>query len=226
GHEVGRSLLEADQLDTVRGYLAEATERGVEVVLPVDVVAATEFSADADHDVYPADGIPADRMGLDIGPRSGELFASMAQVDMLHVPYKGSGPAMTDLVGGQVQTMIETAPAAQAHIKAGKLRALATTTEQPVPTLPGVPTASEAGLDGFEVSSMFGIVAPAGTPEPVIARLSEALKRILAMPDVRESLLAQGAIATWTTPDDAAAAIRTEFARWSKLIRDADIKVE
>jgi phosphoglycerate kinase len=76
GHEVGKSLLEADQLDTVRGYLAEAQERGVEVVLPVDVVAATAFSADADHDVYPADAIPADRLGLDVGPRSGELFAS------------------------------------------------------------------------------------------------------------------------------------------------------
>jgi len=76
GHEVGRSLLEEDQLDTVRGYLAQAAERGVEVVLPVDVVAATEFSADADHDVYPADAMPADRLGLDIGPRSGEQFAA------------------------------------------------------------------------------------------------------------------------------------------------------
>jgi len=76
GHEVGRSLLEEDQLEVVRGYLEQAAERGVEVVLPVDVVAATEFSADADHDVYPADAIPADRLGLDIGPRSGELFAS------------------------------------------------------------------------------------------------------------------------------------------------------
>jgi tripartite-type tricarboxylate transporter receptor subunit TctC len=157
---------------------------------------------------------------------AGEMFQRIANVQMLHVPYKGSGPAMTDLVGGQVHSMIETAPAAQPHIKSGKLRALATTTRQPVPTLPGVPTAADAGLPGFEVSSMFGIVAPAGTPEAVLARLSKALESILAMPDVQESLLAQGAIATWTTPNDAAAAIHTEYGKWSKLIQEAGIKAE
>jgi tripartite-type tricarboxylate transporter receptor subunit TctC len=156
---------------------------------------------------------------------AGEMFQRAAGVKMLHVPYKGSGPAMNDLVGGQVLTMIETAPAAQPQIKAGRLRALATATAQPVSTLPGVPTAAQAGLQ-FEVSSMFGIVAPAGTPAAVVQRVSAALKGILGQPDVVENMLAQGAIATWTTPDDAALAIRAEAAKWSKVVREGDIKAE
>ena len=155
---------------------------------------------------------------------AGELFQRVAGVKMLHVPYKGSGPAMTDLVGGQVQSMIETAPAAQALIKGGKLRALATTTREPVGTLPGVPTAGQSGLKDFEVSSMFGIVAPAGTPAPVIAKISAALKEILAQQEVKDNLLAQGALATWTTPQEAAQAIRAESAKWAKVVKDGDIK--
>jgi tripartite-type tricarboxylate transporter receptor subunit TctC len=155
-----------------------------------------------------------------------EMFKRMAGVDVLHVPYKGSGPAMTDLVGGQVQAMIETAPAAGGQVKAGKLRALATTTMQPVPSLPGVPTAAQAGLAGFEVSSMFGIAAPAGTPAAIVDKLNATLKTILADAEVREQLLAQGAIATYTTPADAARAIQAEFAKWDKVIKDGNIKAE
>ena len=155
-----------------------------------------------------------------------EMFKRVAGVDVLHVPYKGSGPAMIDLVGGQVQAMIETAPAAQGQVKAGKLRALATTTTQAVASLPGVPTAAQAGLAGFEISSMFGIAAPAGTPEAIVNKLNATLKTILADPEVRESLLAQGAIATWTTPAEAAKAIQAEFAKWDKVIKDGNIKTE
>ncbi|MDP2450485.1 MAG: tripartite tricarboxylate transporter substrate binding protein [Polaromonas sp.] len=157
---------------------------------------------------------------------AGEMFQRAAGVQMLHVPYKGSGPAMTDLMGGQVDSMIETAPAAQAHIKAGKLRAIATASAQRVATLPEVPTATEAGLKGFEVSSMFGIAAPAGTPAAIITRLNGALKSILTLPDVKESLLAQGVIATYTTPQEAAVALRNESAKWTKVIKDGNIKPE
>lgn len=155
-----------------------------------------------------------------------ELLKRSAGIDVLHVPFKGSGPAMTDLIGGQVQAMIETVPAAQNHIKAGKLRALATATTEPVASLPGVPTASAAGLPGFTVSSMFAIAAPAGTPAEVINKLNAALKDILSQPEVKESLLAQGAIATYTTPNDAARAISTEYAKWAKVIREGNIVVE
>ena len=155
-----------------------------------------------------------------------EMLKRSAGIDVLHVPFKGSGPAMTDLIGGQVQAMIETVPAAQNHIKAGKLRALATATSEPVASLPGVPTTAAAGLPGFTVSSMFAIAAPAGTPAEVVNKLNAALKDILAQPEVRESLLAQGAIATYTTPADAARAISAEYTKWARVIREGNIVVE
>ncbi len=155
-----------------------------------------------------------------------EMFKRMAGVDVLHVPYKGSGPAMTDLMGGQVQAMIETAPAAQPHIRSGKVRALATTTAQPVSTLPGVPSAGQSGLPGFEVASMFGLLAPAGTPAAIVSKLNGALKVILGDPEVKASMLAQGVIATHTSPDEAAQAIRSESAKWAKVIREGNIKPE
>ncbi|MFS8975311.1 Bug family tripartite tricarboxylate transporter substrate binding protein [Cupriavidus necator] len=157
---------------------------------------------------------------------AGEMFKRMAGVEMLHVPYKGSGPAMTDLIGGQVLSMVETVPAAQAYVKSGKLRALAVTSSERVGTLPDVPTANEAGLKDFEVSSMFGIVAPAGTPAPVIDRLSNDLKKILAEPEVQATLLKQGAIATWTTPAQTGARIRAEVGKWNAVIREAGVKPE
>ena len=155
---------------------------------------------------------------------AGEMFQRLVGVKLLHVPYKGSSPAMTDLIGGQVQMMIETAPSAQGHIKAGKLRVLATATSAPIPSLPGVPTAPEAGLKGFDVSSMFGILAPAGTPAPIIAKLNATLKGILEQQDVKDSMLAQGANATFTTPEQATHAIRTEVAMWTQVIKDGNIK--
>jgi len=153
-----------------------------------------------------------------------EMFKSMVGVDVLHVPYKGSGPAMTDLMGGQVLSMIETVPAAQGHVKAGKLRALAVASDQRAEALPDVPTTAEAGLPNFQVSSMFGILAPAGTPDAVIQKLNDALKQILVKPEVKAALLNQGAVATWTTPADAAARIAAERAKWAKVIADAGVK--
>ena len=157
---------------------------------------------------------------------AGELFKVTAGVDMLHVPYRGSGPAMTDLIGGQVLTMIETVPAAQPHILGDKLRALAVASPKRVSTLPDVPTAAEAGLPDFEVSSMFGILAPAGTPDEAVNKLSEALKDILARKETQEALLRQGAIAEYSSPADTAKQISTEVNRWKELIQKANIKAE
>ena len=157
---------------------------------------------------------------------AGEMFMRAAEVKMLHVPYKGSGPAMTDLMGGQVDSMIETAPAAQPHIKGGKLRAIATATSQRISTLPDVPTATEAGLKGFEVSSQFGIAAPAGTPAAIVNKLNAALKTILSQQDTKDSMLAQGVIANYTTPEEAVVALRSESAKWAKVIRDGNIQPE
>jgi len=118
-----------------------------------------------------------------------ELFRLKIGADMIHVPYKGSGPAMTDLVGGQVLTMCETVPASLQLIKGGKLRALAVTTPQRISQLPDVPTAAEAGMPGIEVSSLFGVMAPAGTPPAIIARLNAELQKILATPEAQEQML-------------------------------------
>ena len=155
-----------------------------------------------------------------------EMFQRRAGIKLLHVPYNGSGPAMTGLIGGQVNMMVETAPAAHALVKTGKLRALATATAEPIASMPGVPTATEAGLKNFDVHSMFGIVAPAGTPAAIVAKLNAALKTILEQQDTKDSMLAQGANATWTTPEQAALAIRDEVAKWMQVIRDGNIKGE
>lgn len=155
-----------------------------------------------------------------------EMFKRQAQVDIVHVPYKGSGPALSDLLGGQVNAMIDTVPAAQSQIKAGKLRALATTTKERVPSVPDVPTVVEAGVPDMQVSSMFALSAPAGTQTAVIQKINSALKVILSKQDVKDSMLAQGAIATYSNPDDTAKIINAEYAKWAKLIKDANIKAE
>ena len=160
------------------------------------------------------------------GPQrlAGEMFKRSAGVDMLHIPYKGSGPAMTDLIGGQVLSMVETVPAALPHIRSGKLRPLAVTTPQRISMLPDVPTASEAGLPGFEVSSLFGILAPAATPREIVTRLNSEIAKLLALPDVQAQLLAQGAYPVLTTPEQAAARIHQEVELWAKVIKEANVK--
>ena len=157
---------------------------------------------------------------------TGEQFKLVTKTDMVHVPYKGSGPAMTDLMGGQVKAMIETVPAAVGFIKGGKIRPLFVTTKARVESIPDVPTAAEAGLPGFEAVSMFGLAAPAGTPRPVIDRLNAELAKILQMPDVKAKLLEQGAYATHTSPAEAATRIQDEVAKWAKVIKEANVKVE
>lgn len=155
-----------------------------------------------------------------------EMLKLQTKIDAVHVPYKGSGPAIADLLGGQVNAMIDTVPAAQSQIKAGKLRALATTTKERVASLPDVPTVGEAGFPGMLVSSMFGISAPAGTPEAVIQKLNSALKEILTKQEVKDSMLAQGTIATYNTPAETSKIINDEYAKWAKLIKDGNIKPE
>ncbi|QWD66856.1 tripartite tricarboxylate transporter substrate binding protein [Polynucleobacter sp. MWH-Aus1W21] len=156
-----------------------------------------------------------------------EMFRNQLGLDLLHVPYKGSGPAMTDLVGGQVLTMSETVPAALQFIQAGQLRALAVTTSKRISQLPDVPTVTEAtGLPNFDVVSMFGILAPAGTPKPIIDKLSEDIKAILQRPEVQERMLAAGVYVNYLSPADSAKRIQRELAMWAKVIKDANVKAD
>lgn len=154
-----------------------------------------------------------------------ELFKRQAGLEMLHVPYKGSGPAMIDLISGTVLMMTETAPASLQFVKAGKLRALAVTTAQRISMLPDVPTAMEAGLKDFDVSSTFGVLVPTGTPGDVIARLNAELAKIMKDPEAQQQMLGQGVYALpATTPAKAAERLNQEVARWAKVIGDASIK--
>ena len=157
---------------------------------------------------------------------SGELFKTMAGVDMTHVPYKGSAPALTDLMGGQVQIMFDNLPSSLPHIKAGKLRAIAVTSLTRAPALPDVPTISESGLPGFEASSWFGILAPSGTPPAIVTRLNTEINKWLQTPEAKEQLLAQGAQAAGGTPEQFAAHIRSETDKWAKVVKASGAKVD
>jgi tripartite-type tricarboxylate transporter receptor subunit TctC len=155
-----------------------------------------------------------------------ELFKLMTKTDMVHIPYKGSGPSITDLIGGQVKATFETGPAALGQVKAGKLRALAVASRNRSELLPEVPTATEAGLDGFEVSATYGLLAPAGTPKEIVDRLNAEAKKILAMPDVKAKLAEQGVEPMYTTPGQTSAHIRGEIAKWARVIKAANVKAD
>jgi tripartite-type tricarboxylate transporter receptor subunit TctC len=155
-----------------------------------------------------------------------ELFKSMAGIDLLHVPYKGSSPALTDVITGQVSAMIVNMPPAVPFVKAGKLRALAVTTRNRSPLLPEVPTVAESGLPGYETVAWFGILAPAATPKDIINRLSEEIARIARSPAMRERLTSLGAEAVGSTPAEFAAVIARDIAKWTPLAKSVGIKVD
>jgi tripartite-type tricarboxylate transporter receptor subunit TctC len=154
------------------------------------------------------------------------MFDSMAGVDMVHVPYKGLSPALTDLLSGQVQLMFSSVVAILPHIKAGKLRALAVTGAKRLTALPEVPTIAEAGFPGYEASSWYGILAPAGTPREIVMKLNTEFRKALEQPEVRKNLLAEGAEPVGGTPEQFAEYIRAEKERLGKVIRDAKIRLE
>ena len=155
-----------------------------------------------------------------------ELFATMAGVKLTHIPYKGSAPALTDLVGGHVAIYFSSLPPAIALIKEGKVRALAVTGPQRSALLPNLPTVAEAALPGYESVLHYGIVAPAGTPRPIIDKLSAALMAALAQADVRERIVADGAEPLSTTPEEYSADIDREETKWSKIVKMSGAKVE
>jgi tripartite-type tricarboxylate transporter receptor subunit TctC len=165
---------------------------------------------------------------------SGELFKTMTGVNMVHVPYKGSAPAITDLIGGQVQVMFDNLPSSLQQIKAGKLRAIAVTSAQRSPALPDLPTIAESGLPGFEATSWFGVLAPAGTPPAIINRLNAEINKWLQSPDGKEKLLAQGAlieprgesVTAGGSPEQFAAFIRSETDKWAKVIKASGARVD
>ena len=155
-----------------------------------------------------------------------EYFKLVTGTDILHVPYKGIGPMLTDLVAGQIAMGLNGAPAVMPHVNAGRLRALAVTSSKRLQALPQVPTLDEAGVKGFDASGWYGIVAPAGTPRVIVTRLNGELRRALGTAELRARLDSEGALPAAGTPEDFAAFIESEIARWSEVLKRAGVQAQ
>jgi tripartite-type tricarboxylate transporter receptor subunit TctC len=155
-----------------------------------------------------------------------ELFKTMTGVKMTHVPYKGSAPALTDLIAGQVELMFDNMPSALPHVKAGKLRAVAVTSTRRSPALPDIPTIAESGVAGFEATAWFGVLAPRGTPKEIVTKLNKEMVRILQTPEVKERLLGLGAEPIGNSPEEFAAHIKAEIAKWEKVVKASGATVD
>ncbi|HEY9274503.1 tripartite tricarboxylate transporter substrate binding protein, partial [Achromobacter sp.] len=157
---------------------------------------------------------------------AGELFKMQTGIDVLHVPYKGSAPAVTDLIGGQVQFMFDNMPSSWPHVQSGKLRALAVTTTERSKSAPDVPTMKESGFANFDVSSWFGLIAPAGTPPEVVNKLNAAMVKALDKPEVQLSFEKLGAVGVKTTPAEFGQFIKSEVEGWAPVVKASGAKVD
>jgi tripartite-type tricarboxylate transporter receptor subunit TctC len=157
---------------------------------------------------------------------SGELFKAQAHVDMQHVPYKGTGQALTDLLGGQIEVMFAPTQTVVPQLQSGRLKAIAVTGTKPLEALPGLPTVAASGLPGYQAQGWFGLLAPKATPPAVLARLHDDVNKVLASPEVRQDLIAKGAEPGGQSAAEFARFIAEEQAKWAKLVKDAGIVME
>lgn len=161
-----------------------------------------------------------------VGHLTGELLNNLAGIRMVHVPYKGSGQAVTDLLGGHVQLMFSGFSSTLPHIKSGKLRPLVVTGARRSPALPDVPTIAESGFPGFEATAWYGVLAPAKTPKPIVTRLHAEIVKVLQLPDVKERLGNLGFEIVGSTPEQFAAYIKSEISKWEKVVKTSGAKPE
>ncbi len=157
---------------------------------------------------------------------AGEMFKNMAQVDIVHVPYKGGAPALSDVIAGQIHLIFGTMTMTRDFAKSGRLRALATTGPKRSAAAPELPTITEAGVAGYEVGAWYGLLAPVGTPKPVVGKLSEELARIVRIPEVRASLLAQGSEPAGSTPEEYAKFLRAEIDKWARIAKASGMRAD
>jgi len=172
-------------------------------------------------------GMPYGTSGIGgAGHLAGELFKLMAKANLVHVPYKGGGPAMSDLLGGQIPSLFASAPSAVPQVKAGKIRALATTGAKRSASFPDVPTVAELGYPGYEATNWYAFVAPAKTPKEIIERLNREIVRTLNTPETRDQFLSHGEEPTPSTPDELAKTIERELATWGRVVKEAGIQAQ
>ena len=195
-----------------------AANPGVPVRTVADVIAQAKAAPDKFSFASVGNGSP--------GHLAGELMVIRTGAQMVHIPYRGGGPAVTDVIGGQVPLLWVSIPAAAQQVKAGKLRALAVSTVKRSPAFPDVPTMQEAGVADFEVDSWYAMLVPAKTPRAIIDKLNKALNTVLAEPAIRTQLLEQGADAVGGTPEALGMVIAAELPKWAKLAKDANIKAD
>ena len=230
----------ADGYTLLMSSTASLTEKNVHQFAPVTLVSASAYVVAANPKVQAASVrelialAKASPGKLTYGSSgtgaashlSAELFKSMAGVDLLHVPYKGTGQAVTDLLAGQIDLLFAPAQAVMQHVRAGKLKALATTGAKRSTTLPELPTVAESGLPGYAAVGWFGLLAPAATPRAIVEKISGDANRVLADAEVRARMNALGAEPSGDTPEEFARFIREDQAKWGKLMREKGIKPE
>ncbi|MGE0559674.1 MAG: tripartite tricarboxylate transporter substrate binding protein [Burkholderiales bacterium] len=228
GHAVNPALYKKLPYDTARDFVPVSLFGDGAYVLVAHPGAGVSNSAEliAKAKANPGKVVYASSSTGNLTHLAAELFNSLAGVKMLHVPYKGGGPAMTDLLGGRVQVFFSTVAVARQHLQAGRIRGLGVTTPKRTPALPNVPTIGESGLPGYAVSGWYGLVAPKGTPKTVIDKLHGAVQVALRLPDVRDRLLSVGVEAIEASPTAFGKLIDDDIAKWIKVARPLNISMD
>ncbi len=234
-HAINAALYPKLPYDPVKDFVPVALVAGVPNVLVMNPMSMQRFGVASVPDLIRAAKSNPGKLNYASSGHgtsihlSAELFKSMTDTYMLHIPYRGSGPALIDLMGGSMDLMFDNLPSAMAHIRSGKLKALAVTSASRSPALPDVPTIAEAGgktLEGFEASSWFGLLAPAGMPAEAVQRVAQETAKALASPAIKERLLAQGAIPSGIGSAEFAKFIAAESAKWAKVVKASGAKVD
>ena len=234
-HAINPALYAKMPYDHIKDFVPVTLVAGVPNVLVLNPASAQKYGVNAVPDLVKAAKANPGRMNMASSGNgtsihlAGELFKSMAGTYMVHFPYRGSGPALIDLMGGSMDLMFDNLPSAMPHIKAGKLKALAVTSATRSAALPDLPTIAEAGgpeLKGYEASSWFGLLAPAGTPMDIVIRVQQETAKALGSPALKERLQAQGAIPGGITSAEFGTFIAAETAKWAKVVKASGAKVD
>jgi len=234
-HAINPSLYPKMPYDAVKDFAPVTLVAGVPNVLVINPASAARYNVNSVADLVKALKANPGRLNMASSGNgtsihlAGELFKSMTSTFMLHLPYRGSGPALIDLIAGNVDLMFDNLPSAMPHIKSGRLKALAVTSSARSGALPEVPTVEEVGgplLKGYEASSWFGLLAPAGTPADVVSRVQQETAKALALPAMKERLLAQGAIPSGMAPAEFVQFIAAETAKWARVVKASGAKID